>query len=93
MITFTIGRQTERAGIDPTLSAIVAEKGVALKQARNQHTHNVSKEYADYKGNTLFYFPLNQFIITLPSRARSPSLYPNFIKRLVNQQREEPADG
>ncbi len=55
MIIFEVGQQTERAGICPTLSDMVAGKGIALEEVRNQHTRNVSKEYANYKGDTLFY--------------------------------------
>ena len=90
MITLKIGRQAERAGIDPTLSVMVA-KGVALEKLGNQYTRNVCEEYANNGSNPLFYCLIYHFIFTLPSRARLPSLYPNFIKWLVNQQREEPS--
>ena len=62
MITFRTRRQTERAGLDPTLSVMVADKGIALEKLCNQYTCDVCKEYTDNSGNPLFQRILNQVI-------------------------------
>jgi len=100
---FKIRRQTERVGIDPTLSAVVAG-GVAL-QMYNQPMRNIDENYGDYEGNTpieclfsLVKVFFRQCIITTPS----PPRWEDFRKRLtyslpfiilsqevVNHQRQE----
>jgi hypothetical protein len=63
-----LGRQTERVGIYPTLSAVFAEKGIALPEVCNQYPCNVGKEYTDYKCDALFNFLFYHFIIHLTFR-------------------------
>jgi len=75
MNTFKLGQQAERVGMYPTPSVIVAEKGIVLEEICNQHTHNISKEYANYKGNTLFHFPLYHFITSPYLRELDCPLY------------------
>jgi len=62
---FKTGRQTERAGIDPTLSAVVAERGIASPKAVNQYMGNVCEDNAYYGGNTLFDCLVYQVILSL----------------------------
>jgi len=63
MITFMTRRQTERAGIDPTLSAVVAkEKGIASPKAINQHPRHIGEEYVDNTSNAFFYCLIYQVI-------------------------------
>jgi hypothetical protein len=75
-----VGRQTERVGIDPTLSAVVAG-GVAL-QMYNQPIRNIDENYGDYEGNTpieclfsLVKVFFRQCIITTPLPPRLGDLW------------------
>ena len=64
MIRFKIGRQTERVGIYPTLSVLVA-KWVASQEIMNYHKRKVYKEYPDYKCYPLINFFLAHVIESL----------------------------
>jgi len=69
MSTLMLGRQTERVGIVPTLSVVVA-KGIASPKVSNQQPRHICKEYANNGSNPLSNFPLYHFIITLPPRPK-----------------------
>jgi len=74
MIRFKIGRQTKRAGIDPTLSAVVAkERGIALEQDGDYHNCYTYQNDVYNQGNTSFNSFINHcIIITLPRELDCP---------------------
>jgi len=53
MNAFKLGRQTERAGIDPTLPVVLV-KGIALEEDFNKLPYHIRKDYSHDKGNPLF---------------------------------------
>jgi len=64
MNIFRLRRQTERAGIDPTLSVRFAQ-GIALEQVINQDPCEIGKDYTYEQGYSLIYFFLNHVIKSL----------------------------
>lgn len=95
MNKFNTRRQTERVGIYPTLSAMVAG-GIALEKVCNQHPSNIGKDYANYESNPLvqfsFYHVMTHHLrgAGLPTLSEEADLLPNFTIGAVNQRRGEP---
>ena len=58
--------ETERVSMNPTLPVLAAIKGIALEKMSEQKPGNVSKDYANYKGDPLVECFLRQFINHLP---------------------------
>jgi hypothetical protein len=70
MTRLKVGQQTERAGIRPTLSVMVA-RGIASEEMHNQLYCDIRKSYTDYDCNSPFNLILYHAIpITIPSPPR-----------------------